>query len=148
MKIRKSRFFDSHTKGKPTLSHKKYANATGVYFIRSKRTGKIDYIGSSAGSLYKTIYRHFQQWTDRQRSGKQFDRTTYAPGNWEICVILTTTGSQALRVEKYFIQKLQPAGNPIKYEQLQLSLNDSKEIAQAWESAGPIYKTEIEDAPF
>lgn len=148
MKIRKSRFFDSHTKGKPTLSHSKYANATGVYFIRSKRTGIIDYVGSSAGSLYKTIYRHFQQWTDRQRNGKQFDRTTYAVNNWEICIILTQTGQQAFRIEKYFIKKLQPKGNPVKYEQLQLSLSETSQIEQAVQNSTFLPKSEIEEAPF
>ncbi len=145
--MRKSRFFDSHTNGKPTLNHAKYANKCGVYFIKSKATGVIVYVGSSATQLYKTIYRHFQEWNDRSR-GKGFDRTTYGKNSYQISVLLTANADQALRIEKYFIGKLKPAGNPIKYELLLFSKSEMDKIENSYKNADFIPLDKIREAPF
>lgn len=146
--MKKSRFFDAYENKKPFLSYSKYKDSSGVYFIRSKRTGAVVYVGSSGGSLYKTIYRHFQEWNDTNTRGKQFDRTTYSKTGYEICILITKTGAQALRLEKYFIQKLKPAGNPIKYEQLQLSFSDKQQIEKEYKGADFLPVNEIREAPF
>lgn len=86
---------------------------SGVYFIQSKRTGKIVYIGYSESKLYRTIFRHFQQWTDIQRAVKT--RFTYSKTRYKIRVIMTTPKRAAL-LEKYLIIKHNPRDNAIKYE--------------------------------
>jgi GIY-YIG catalytic domain len=147
--MQKSRFFDAYKNKRPFLSHAKFKNSSGVYFIRSKRSGKIVYVGSSGGSLYKTIYRHFQQWVDIDAKNKQFDRTTYSKTGYEVCILVTRTAEQAQRVEKYFIIKLQPSGNPIKYDSIQLSLFDKNKIEADVKNADflPIAAIQ-EEAPF
>ena len=145
--MKKSRFFDSHTKGKPTVSHDKFKAASGVYFIRSIRTKEIVYVGSSAGNLYKTIYRHFQEWNDRSRE-KNFDRTTYSKTAYEIALIITASGPQALRIEKYFIRKLQPKGNPIKYGLLTFAEKQENAIEARYKNADFLPIEEIREADF
>ena len=40
---------------------------TGVYIIKEKgKDGKVKYVGYSSRNVYKTSYRHFQSWEDRQ----------------------------------------------------------------------------------
>lgn len=91
-----------------------WSGRSGVYFIKDPNN-EIIYVGSSTSQLKKTIYRHFQTWTDRQRSNnRMFDRVTYPKTGYKIKYILCSP-ADALRAEKYFIQKLHPRDNPIKY---------------------------------
>lgn len=85
----------------------------GVYFIKENKSNTIVYVGFSVSNLYKTITRHFQTWTDIQRAVKT--RFTYPKYGYSVKIIFTTPKEAAL-LEKYFILKLQPRDNTIKYE--------------------------------
>jgi hypothetical protein len=118
--MQKTKFFKPYfknTNGKDacTLKANALTDKAGVYFIRSMRTGKIVYVGHSTTQLHKTIYRHFQEWNDRQQNGRRFERKTYSKYGYEVRFI-KTTAAQAERLERYFIQKLKPRDNPLKYE--------------------------------
>ena len=103
MKI--SKWFEPYKNGKPTLEYKK-TQRPAVYFIRENK--KIVYVGYSTTNLYKTMYRHFQKWNDKQQERKVYDKKT------EVRVIFCTA-LQADRLETYLIQKLKPRDNAHKY---------------------------------
>ena len=60
---------------KPTLK----SNGKGIYYIF--RNGRLHYIGKSSYDIKKTLYRHFQKWTDKRRDSARrwqiFERVTY-----------------------------------------------------------------------
>lgn len=122
--MKNSRWIDPYFKDstgiiKPTIKDCWSCGQAGVYFIKNTRTGVIIYVGMSTTQLKKTIYRHFQQWTDRQKkNNKQFDRVTYPKmGSYKV-LFIKCTAIQAQRLEKYYILKLEPADNPTKYKSL------------------------------
>jgi len=121
----------------------------GVYFIRHKATGSVVYVGSSTTQLKKTIYRHFQVWTDRQRKGgEQYERKTYPKHGYQVRFI-KCTASQALKVEKYLIRKLQPKDNPLKYKQLTLKAEETgKELYEEFQKAPKLNPSDYLAAPF
>ena len=75
--MKASKFFTPYYKKnnnlKCSLDHSKVKDKTGVYLI--KQDSKIVYVGYSIGSLYKTIYRHFQDWNDKAQDRKVYDKT-------------------------------------------------------------------------
>lgn len=117
----------------------------GVYFIKEVSTGKIVYVGSASADLYKTMYRHFQTWTDKSRGRAGWDRTTYPKFGAVKCRIITCTEKQAARWERYYILKLSPRDNPIKYQAL--SLFDFKDVPLAVESLEALPPV-LNEAPF
>jgi hypothetical protein len=126
---------------------------SGVYFIRKTSTGKTVYIGQSQSQLKKTIYRHFQKWTDRQQSTqKTFERKTYPKFGYEIRFILCVP-QDALRLESYLIQKIKPIDNPLKYENLtRAEIIKGQQIDEKAKQATEIHTKEyianLEAAPF
>lgn len=78
----------------------------GVYFIQENN--KITYVGYSGYNLYKTMYRHFQQWNHRTQIVVSYKNKTR--NNYKVRVILCTP-NQAQRLELYFINKLKPRDN-------------------------------------
>jgi excinuclease UvrABC nuclease subunit len=124
IKLKKTKWFEPYTNGKPTLSSKYYTRP-GVYFIKSKQTGKIIYIGHSATSLKKTLYRHFQTWNDNRQN-----RFTYSP-NFYLIRIIETTAKRSAELEKYLIDKYKPKDNKNKYPTLEFT--DFKEDLAAAE---------------
>ncbi|MEM6342532.1 MAG: GIY-YIG nuclease family protein [Bacteroidota bacterium] len=82
----------------------------GVYVIRSKRTKKILYVGYSGSQLYKTLYRHFQDW----RKSNQYRAEYRNPNQYEVMVILTQSCVNASALEQYYINKLEPRDGIIK----------------------------------
>lgn len=112
-----------------------YLKKAGVYFI--KENGIIVYVGHSSTILYKTIYRHFQKWDDKRSERKVYNKYS--------CTIriITTTPTQAPRLEGYLIQKMQPRDNEIKYDLINFDAVKLKDIA-------PIPKEDLidEEAPF
>lgn len=99
-------------------------NFPGVYII--KEDNKIVYVGYSSYSVYKTLYRHFQEWNH------QFQEViTYASRlnrhKYTVRPILCTD-KQACALEKRLIKKYHPRDNSIQYEQY-LSEQDSKATA-------------------
>ena len=127
--------------GKPVVNLPTCAKCyeSGVYLIKSDRTGKIIYIGYSATNLYKTITRHFQKWNDKKQNRFVYDKNKYT-----IRVIFTTSERAAL-LEKYLIEKLQPRDNKMKYENY-LSERESAQAERIEKNAEFI--SVLEDAPF
>jgi hypothetical protein len=90
----------------------------GVYVIRERDTREIVYVGSSSGSLYGTLTRHFQTW----RRYKGFWRGQYGHGHdpgltyprdrVEVAVRITAP-SNSLDEEMRLIRKLKPRDNLI-----------------------------------
>lgn len=82
---------------------------SGVYLIKN-RAGKIIYVGFSSNNIYRTLYRHFQNWTDPKQK-----RFLYAKEGFTVRII-TTTPARAELLEKALILKLKPEDNKNKYE--------------------------------
>lgn len=121
---------------------KRGARQSGVYAIRSTATNKIIYVGSSSeagGQLYKTIYRHFQIWNDPEQ-----DRAVYDRHKHQVKVIYCTP-RQALLLEKYFIQRLKPRDNHLKYGGHIFSKAEKEEAKEIIYTAN---ETAPEEAPF
>ena len=91
--------------GKPRL--KNTWKKSGVYLI--KENNKIVYIGHSGYNLYKTMYRHFQNWDSHQT------RATYkAKGNKRkkyLVQIIFCTPKQTDKIETEKIKKYNPRDN-------------------------------------
>lgn len=106
----KSAWFEPYKEGKPTLSHDHYKNKSGVYLIKNKNSGEVVYVGYSGTNLYRTLYRHFQEWNDREQR-----RRVYPKNSYKVRIIVCTP-AQAERLEKYFINKIKPKDNNFQYE--------------------------------
>jgi excinuclease UvrABC nuclease subunit len=109
--IKSSTWFAPYKNGRPALPSK-YYNRPGVYAIKSRKTGKIIYIGYSATSLKKTLYRHFQTWNDTAQN-----RYTYDPAKY-LVKIFQAGKRTAPRLEKALIKRYNPRDNKLKYPSL------------------------------
>jgi len=110
----------------------------GVYMIKSERSGKVVYIGMSKSSLYKALYRHFQQWNDRTQYRATFSKTGYT-----IRIILCTP-TQAEKLERALIAKHKPESNAQQFEResiLEKILNEKIDFIKTSEIT-------TEEAPF
>jgi hypothetical protein len=122
-KLRITKWFPPYT-GEKDKRGRKIATMTqtgrGCYLI--KKDGKIVYVGKSDKSLKKTIYRHFQQWTDLRsaygRRAEPYDRVTYKydPGHYLIKVIYSNSSKENDLLEQVLIKKLKPKDNSLKLE--------------------------------
>jgi excinuclease UvrABC nuclease subunit len=102
--MKKSRFKAPYNKlGKTTFRFT--SKKSGVYLIKSKRTNKIVYVGYSGSDLYRTMYRHFQKWTDNTQY-----RATFTKNSHTVRVVLTTP-KRATLLERALIIKYKPIGN-------------------------------------
>jgi hypothetical protein len=127
-KLLKSKFYAPYkTNAKGTLVSnlplKASGEQSGVYQIKEVATGNIVYVGFSANNLYRTILRHFQQWTDKSRAEKT--RFTYAKTGYTVRVLLCNP-ERAAQLEKALIQKYNPRDNATKYNNY---LTDKQETA-------------------
>ena len=107
-------YYNDKGKDKTTFNAR---NIGGVYLIFKK--DRLVYCGYSKNNLYRTLYRHFQEWTSPQ------SRTVYY--NFKdvtVTVIYCKIGSQAAALEKAIIIKHKPKDNVHKYD---LYTNDQKE---------------------
>lgn len=111
---------------------------SGVYKIFEN--GKIVYIGYSAKNLYKTMYRHFQEWNHRDQPV-----ITYAGSKkkYKVQVTLCSPG-RAQALERALIVRLKPRDNPNKYTNYTITFKD-KELLNDWEQEITIKE---EDLPF
>jgi hypothetical protein len=90
----------------------------GVYIIRDLETHEVVYVGSSSGTLYETLTRHFQQW----RRYKGYWRGQYSEGHdpgltydrdsVEVAVRITSP-TNSLDEEMRLIARLKPRDNLI-----------------------------------
>ena len=138
--MRKSKWFAPYCRQKKCSRLGFARRKSGVYLIRSQRTGKIVYIGHSGYDIYKTCLRHFQQWNDKTQV-----RVTYPRHGYRVRMVFCTP-KQAARLEKYLILKLRPKDNPMKYESYKITQSD-KEVAARYKSA-PMFNPIPGDAPF
>lgn len=148
-RLKKSAWFYPYTESKTGILRPamfgNWSGKAGVYWIKDE-SGKIVYVGSSTSQLKKTIYRHFQKWTDRQRStDRQFERVTYPKTGYKVKFVVCSP-ADALRAEKYFIRKLRPRDNPIKY--YQLSFDDVEKIEKSADKFEDAEKIEQVDLPW
>jgi hypothetical protein len=91
---------------------------SGVYIIF--KNDVIDYIGYSGYDLYKTLYRHFQNWNDHTQVRVSYKNMK----NITVRVIYTKTKSVAEKLERALIIKYQPKSNPNKYTDYELTSSD------------------------
>ena len=104
---------------------------SGVYLI--KENDKLVYVGFSGSDLYRTLYRHFQVWTDKNyRGGKAAPpehRVTYVSkmkrNRYTVRVTLCTP-AQAERLERMLIRKHNPRDNRAKYESYEVKARDQE----------------------
>lgn len=115
---------------------------SGVYLIYKGNT--IVYIGYSGTDIYKTLYRHFQKWTDKNQK-----RVTYQDlKNITVRVVYTATKNHAFRLEKSLIVKYKPADNPTQYEEFTPTKADVKKVNEYFDqNTSPIVHFEG-DLPF
>lgn len=93
-------------------------NCPGIYII--KKDGQIRYIGYSASSVYKALYRHFQEWNDQRG-----ERVTYKRlAGITVRVVYCKSGAYAAKLERALIIKYRPVDNPDKLRGYQLEMND------------------------
>jgi excinuclease UvrABC nuclease subunit len=116
-------------------------HSSGVYFIKSNRTNEVIYIGYSAANLYKTVYRHFQQWHDKNQQ-----RFVYSKTGYTIRIILTTPARAAL-LEKYLIQKFKPRDNEIKYDNY-LSDRQTEKATEIMDNTPTVSVSDLDEVPF
>ncbi len=76
---------------------------SGVYVIASKQTGAVYYVGEShTNQLRKTLFRHFQQWHDKEQERATYDRQRVT------VIVYITPASQAVEFQNELICELQP----------------------------------------
>lgn len=97
--MKKTKLFRPYKNGKPTF---KIRNKSGAYLIY--KDGKVVYVGYSSVDVYKTMYRHFQQWNATQNVVSFYGEFLE---NFR-CKIIFCTPKQAVALEYYFINKYMP----------------------------------------
>jgi excinuclease UvrABC nuclease subunit len=111
----------------------------GVYLIKNLPENEIVYVGYSGNNLYRTMYRHFQQWSHSEQPV-----VTYANKNLAdyVCRVIYCTPKQAATLEEMLILKHKPKDNPQK-----LDFYGSKKTSYQEEVLEKYYEAEIV-APF
>lgn len=94
---------------------------SGAYAIRQHGSdGKVVYVGSSGGSLYDTITRHFQQWKRKKnfwkglRGAGHDPGLTYSRSHYCVAVQLTAKGRHR-EAEAKMIERLGPRDNLVAH---------------------------------
>ena len=100
--MRKTKFFEPYDKNKKCTFNQR--NKKGVYII--KKAGIVRYVGLSYNDLYRTMYRHFQQWTDEYQK-----RTTFTNlKDITVRVVYCSTNTQVTKLENALIHRYKPKG--------------------------------------
>lgn len=95
-------------------------NVAGVYKIY--KNNELVYVGYSGNNLYRTMYRHFQEWG----SSRQY-RAIYSE-NVLIEVIYTKTAAQAKDLETALIIKFKPKDNANLYINFETDAKEDKAL--------------------
>jgi excinuclease UvrABC nuclease subunit len=115
------------------------AKQPGVYLIYKNQ--KLVYVGFSSYNVYKTLYRHFQQWNDPMQI-----RVVYSKNDSSIKVrVIYTTAIRARKLEKALIIKYRPKDNPDKLDSY---LNNNKQEKQIISDAENEFTSNNDDLPF
>lgn len=112
-RLRRTRFLPPYTpSGRTTFPQ---TATPGVYLIQ--KAGEIRYVGYSAKDLYKTLYRHFQEWNDPRG-----ERVVYKQlHDVRVRVLYTRTGAQARELERALILHHKPKDNTEKHRGYRLT---------------------------
>lgn len=139
--MKKSKFLEPYRPtGKATFNN--IDKKSGIYLIKENNT--IVYIGYSGTNLYKTMYRHFQQWKHRSQ-----EVVTYAGKRHKYTVrVVLCTPAQAARLERALIVKHQPRDNKQKYDSLLFGTRDKKIVITYADTPEEKFWRESEEAPF
>lgn len=146
MKALKTKWFPPYVvknnKLKPNLriGAKKYN--TGVYLVKDAKTNSILYVGYSGSNLYKTMYRHFQTWNDKQQERIKFKKSGYKVR------IIFCSAAQAQRLESYLINKFKPKFNKLQYKAEFETPKTQNEVDQYYNFKDIITINPGEEAPF
>jgi excinuclease UvrABC nuclease subunit len=102
----------TRTKARPPYNEKGNTNfpkrgVPGVYLIY--KAGKLRYVGFSATNVYKTMYRHFQEWNDNRQV-----RVTYKVLKEILVRVIYCSPTNAAKIERALIVKYKPQDNPDK----------------------------------
>jgi excinuclease UvrABC nuclease subunit len=129
----------SRSKAKPPYDTKGNTNfpkrgVPGVYLIY--KDAKLRYVGFSASNVYKTMYRHFQNWEDSRQV-----RVTYKMLKEIACRVIYCSPTNAAKIERALIVKYKPQDNPDKLTNYILTPGEEAIIQQ-------VNKAPIEDVPF
>lgn len=114
------------TKGSQRTTFPETRDHAGVYII--KEDGKIVYVGFSSYSVYKTMYRHFQEWNHRFQEVVSY-ASRLGRHKYTVRPILCTD-RQAYALEKRLIRKYRPRDNSVQYEAM-LQEQDTRAKAYA-----------------
>ena len=87
-------------------------NRAGVYII--KENGEIVYVGFSGKNLYRTLHRHFENWTHQLQEVVTY-KSKMQRNKYSVRVIYCTA-KQAAALEKKLILKYHPRDNSQLYE--------------------------------
>lgn len=101
--MQKFKFTKPYRNGKPAFPLR---NKSGLYIIKEGK--EIVYIGYSGRDLYKTMYRHFQEWN---HTGQEV--VTYAGqdlNRFTVRIVYCSPG-RAAKLEKLLIAKHEPRDN-------------------------------------
>lgn len=136
-----TKYFKPYTKTKKCTLQK---TGAGVYIIRLEK--KIVYVGFSSYDVKKTMYRHFQKWTDkrhpRNKRGYLYDRVTYKEIISDVdCKVYFCTPKQAAILEQQLIIKLYPEDNTFKIDLF--SNGEKRAVYDALKKATQIKDEEI-----
>ena len=101
--MKKTKKFKPYTGDKCTLTK----TGSGVYIIY--KNDKPDYVGFSGSDLKKTMYRHFQKWSDPTQ-----ERVVYKQLHNIECRVIFTTAKKAAVLEEAMILKYEPKNNTQK----------------------------------
>lgn len=122
----------------------------GCYII--KKNDSVVYVGVSYSDVKRTLYRHFQQWTDLRtdftKKAQAYERVTYSGqvrSKFKVKVIFCKTEKECSELEYLLIKKLKPKDNTLKNE-LYAASNLSKTI-DAFNNADS-WKPSSEEPPF
>jgi len=105
-------YFSVGSGGRTNNTTFRISGRSGVYLVKDKRINKIVYVGYSGTDLYKTMYRHFQEWNDKGERYR-FVVSKSEAVNYTVRIIFCTP-TQAYRLEQALIYKLQPSENEIR----------------------------------
>jgi hypothetical protein len=137
------------SKTKPAYNDKGKTNfnirgVPGVYIVYEGK--KIIYIGKSGTNVYRTMYRHFETWTDKTQQRVRFKELK----NIRVRVTYTRNETLADKLESALILKYKhknPLLNVNTFDDF-VSDNKDKQIIEEWEEQPPINTDFKGDLPF
>jgi len=131
----KTRLYSPYTpNGKTTFPDRQ---KSGVYLIY--KNDVLRYVGFSANDLYKTMYRHFQNWTDSSQK-----RVVYKNLKDIKVRVVYCTPVMAAKLERALIIKYSPTDNPQKLLNFKMETGE----VNVFQKYAALNTTPIEDVPF